>query len=53
MCIALSSRGGGPAGGPGTGSESFLKRTDAAVPPGTEHRHFDLDQELTHILAES
>ena len=28
-------------------------RTDAAVPPGTEHRHFDLDQELSHILAES
>lgn len=33
--------------------ESFLKRTDAAVPPGTEHRHFDLDTELSHILAES
>ena len=30
-----------------------LKRTDAAVPPGTEHRHFDLDTELSHILAES
>lgn len=38
---------------PARALESFLKRTDAAVPPGTEHRHFDLDTELSHILAES
>ncbi|WP_369228729.1 SsgA family sporulation/cell division regulator (plasmid) [Streptomyces sp. R39] len=38
---------------PARALESFIKRTHAAVPPGTEHHHFDLDQELSHILAES
>ncbi|MER5600592.1 SsgA family sporulation/cell division regulator [Streptomyces sp. NPDC002265] len=33
--------------------ESFLNQTNAAVPPGTEHQHFDLDAELARILAES
>ncbi|MFE2537804.1 SsgA family sporulation/cell division regulator [Streptomyces sp. NPDC059371] len=33
--------------------ESFLNQTNAAVPPGTEHRHFDLGAELARILAES
>jgi hypothetical protein len=54
VCIALSSpEGEALLEAPARALESFLKRTDAAVPPGTEHRHFDLDQELSHILAES
>jgi hypothetical protein len=31
---------------------SFLQRTDAAVPPGTEHQHLDLNSELAHIFAD-
>lgn len=31
--------------------ESFLTRTHAAVPPGTESDHLDLDDQLAHILA--
>jgi hypothetical protein len=54
VCIALSSpEGEALLEAPARALESFLKRTDAAVPPGTEHRHFDLDRELSHILAES
>jgi hypothetical protein len=54
VCIALSSpEGEALLEAPARALESFLKRTDAAVPPGTEHRHFDLDTELSHILAES
>ncbi|MFG2631921.1 SsgA family sporulation/cell division regulator [Streptomyces sp. NPDC048473] len=30
--------------------ELFVKRMDAAVPPGTEHRHVDLETELSHLL---
>ena len=45
VCIALSSpEGEALLEAPARALESFLKRTDAAVPPGTEHRHFDLDQ---------
>lgn len=29
----------------------FLQRTDAAVEPGAERRHIDLDTQLTHLLA--
>ncbi|MFG3206558.1 SsgA family sporulation/cell division regulator [Streptomyces sp. NPDC048192] len=32
---------------------SFLQRTDAAVPPGIEHEHLDVDSELAHIFADS
>ena len=47
VCIALSSpEGEALLEAPARALESFLKRTDAAVPPGTEHRHFDLDTEL-------
>ena len=45
VCIALSSpEGEALLEAPARALESFLKRTDAAVPPGTEHRHFDLDR---------
>ncbi|MET8029970.1 SsgA family sporulation/cell division regulator [Streptomyces avermitilis] len=30
--------------------ELFVKRMDAAVPSGTEHRHVDLETELSHLL---
>ncbi|MEV7320669.1 SsgA family sporulation/cell division regulator [Streptomyces sp. NPDC093970] len=29
----------------------FLRRTDALVPPGTEHVHLDLDAQLSEFLA--
>lgn len=32
--------------------KSFLKRTDAVVPPGTEHQHIDLDDLVVHLLAD-
>ncbi|GAA2881222.1 SsgA family sporulation/cell division regulator [Streptomyces mexicanus] len=31
---------------------AFLRRTDAAVPPGTEHEHLDMDGELALIFAD-
>ncbi|MYV54609.1 SsgA family sporulation/cell division regulator [Streptomyces sp. SID3212] len=53
VCVVLASPEGealleAPKGALG----AFLDRTDALVRPGTEHRHFDLDTELSHILAE-
>ncbi|MFJ8787950.1 SsgA family sporulation/cell division regulator [Streptomyces sp. NPDC102462] len=30
---------------------AFLHRTDALVPPGTEHRHIDLDRVVHHLTA--
>lgn len=35
---------------PAAAMESFLTRTCAAVPPGTESDHLDLDDQLAHIL---
>ncbi|MFF3905836.1 SsgA family sporulation/cell division regulator [Streptomyces sp. NPDC001848] len=32
---------------------SFLRRTDAIVPPGTEHRHIDLDDVVVRLTAGS
>ncbi|MFG2881119.1 SsgA family sporulation/cell division regulator [Streptomyces sp. NPDC048297] len=32
---------------------SFLARTDALVPPGTEHRHIDLDGIVERLTADS
>jgi len=54
VCIALSSpEGEALLEAPARALESFLKRTNAAVAPGAEHRYFDLDRELSQILAES
>jgi hypothetical protein len=54
VCIALTSEEGEALlHAPARVLESFLKRTDAAVPPGKEHGHLDLDQELSRFLAES
>ncbi|MFF3468339.1 SsgA family sporulation/cell division regulator [Streptomyces sp. NPDC002619] len=52
LCIALAS----PAGNalliaPAREVASFLQRTDALVPPGTEAAHLDLDTQLARILA--
>lgn len=54
VCIALSSpEGEALLEAPARALESFLKRTNAAVAPGAEHQHVDLDAELAQILAES
>ncbi|MGY1583945.1 SsgA family sporulation/cell division regulator [Streptomyces sp. MN13] len=54
VCIALNSEEGEALlHAPAKALESFLRRTDAAVPPGTEHGHLNLDQELSRFLAES
>lgn len=54
VCIALASEEGEALlHAPAKVLESFLRRTDAVVPPGTEHGHLNLDQELSRFLAES
>jgi hypothetical protein len=54
VCIALSSpEGEALLEAPARALESFLKRTNAAVPPGTEPRHYDIDAELAHLFAGS
>ncbi len=47
------SGGRGTARGPGAGPGVLPEADGRGRAPGTEHRHFDLDQELSHILAES
>ncbi|WP_306971829.1 SsgA family sporulation/cell division regulator [Streptomyces canus] len=50
VCIALGSpEGEALLEAPARALESFLKRTDAAVPPGTEHHHINVDS-LTNFL---
>ncbi|MEU3901676.1 SsgA family sporulation/cell division regulator [Streptomyces sp. NPDC045251] len=54
LCIALASEEGEALlHAPARVLEEFLERTEAVVPPGTEHRHLSFDQELSRILAES
>ncbi|MBQ0953864.1 SsgA family sporulation/cell division regulator [Streptomyces sp. RK76] len=54
VCIALTGEEGEALlHAPARVLEAFLSRTEAAVPPGTEHGHFCLDEELSHLLAES
>ncbi|MEU3735427.1 SsgA family sporulation/cell division regulator [Streptomyces sp. NPDC033538] len=54
VCIALTSEEGEALlHAPARVLEAFLKRTDAIVPPGTEHRHLSFDQELSRFLTES
>lgn len=54
VCIALASEEGEALlHAPAKVLESFLRRTDAAVPPGTEGGHLNLDLELSRFLAES
>ncbi|WP_190094682.1 SsgA family sporulation/cell division regulator [Streptomyces melanogenes] len=50
VCIALGSpEGEALLEAPARVLESFLKRTDTAVPPGTEHRHINVEN-LTNFL---
>jgi hypothetical protein len=52
VCIALSSpEGEALLEAPARALESFLRRTNNAVMPGTEHRFYDLDTELAHLFA--
>lgn len=52
VCIALSSpEGEALLEAPARALESFLRRTNTAVTPGTEHRFYDLDTELAHLFA--
>ncbi|MEU0228236.1 SsgA family sporulation/cell division regulator [Streptomyces sp. NPDC006284] len=54
VCIALTgAEGEALLHAPAKALEAFLKRTDAAVEPGAEHDHLDVDQELSRFLAES
>ncbi|MFI8169724.1 SsgA family sporulation/cell division regulator [Streptomyces sp. NPDC085931] len=54
VCITLSSpEGEALLEAPARALESFLKRTDAAVPPGTEHDYLCLDEQLSRLLTES
>ncbi|MBW8805025.1 MAG: sporulation protein SsgA [Catenulispora sp. 13_1_20CM_3_70_7] len=54
VCLALSSpEGEALLEAPARALESFLKRTNAAVPPGLEHRFYDLDAELMHLFADN
>ncbi|WP_406466403.1 SsgA family sporulation/cell division regulator [Streptomyces sp. NBC_01594] len=54
VCIALNPpHGEALLEAPAQALNSFLKRTDAVVPPGTEHRHLDLDTQLSRFLAGS
>ena len=54
VCLALSSpEGEALLEAPARALESFLKRTNAAVPPGLEHRVYDLDAELIHLFADN
>ncbi|MER7056617.1 SsgA family sporulation/cell division regulator [Streptomyces sp. NPDC000351] len=54
VCIALTSEEGEALlHAPARVLEAFLNRTEAVVPPGTEHGHLCLDEELSHLLAES
>jgi hypothetical protein len=54
VCIALSSpEGEALLEAPARALESFLKRTAAAVAPGSEYRYYDLDNELAHLFADS
>ncbi|WP_331763476.1 SsgA family sporulation/cell division regulator [Streptomyces anthocyanicus] len=54
VCIALApEEGEALLHAPAKVLESFVRRTDAAVPPGTEGGHLNLDQELSRFLAES
>lgn len=54
VCIALTGEEGEALlHAPARVLEAFLERTDAAVPPGAEHGHLDVDQELSRFLAES
>jgi len=54
VCIALNSEEGKALlHAPARVLEGFLERTTAAVPPGTEHDHLCLDEELSRLLAES
>ncbi|GJF26557.1 SsgA family sporulation/cell division regulator [Streptomyces sp. HO565] len=54
VCIALASEEGEALlHAPARVLKGFLERTEAAVPPGTEHGHLCLDEELSRLLAES
>jgi len=54
VCLALSSpEGEALLEAPARALESFLKRTNTAVPPGLEHRFYDLDAELVHLFADN
>ncbi|CAL9670507.1 Sporulation-specific cell division protein SsgB (plasmid) [Streptomyces sp. enrichment culture] len=54
VCIALTSEEGEALlHVPARVLERFLERTAAVVPPGTEHGHVCLDEELSRLLAES
>ncbi|MFC9165588.1 SsgA family sporulation/cell division regulator [Streptomyces fungicidicus] len=54
VCIALNSEEGKALlHAPARVLESFLERSAAAVPPGTEHGHLCLDEELSRLLTES
>ncbi|MFF8674216.1 SsgA family sporulation/cell division regulator [Streptomyces sp. NPDC015242] len=54
VCIALSTpEGEALLEAPVRALESFVKRTDAVVSPGTERDHLCLDEQLTRLLAES
>ncbi|MZE73874.1 SsgA family sporulation/cell division regulator [Streptomyces sp. SID5789] len=53
VCISLESQEGRALlHAPARSLEAFLKRAEAAVPPGTEHEYLDIDQELSALLAE-
>ncbi|MFI9730954.1 SsgA family sporulation/cell division regulator [Streptomyces sp. NPDC052092] len=53
VCIALTSEEGEALlHAPTRVLEAFLKRTETAVPSGTECNHFCLDAELSHLLTE-
>ncbi|MFE7961234.1 SsgA family sporulation/cell division regulator [Streptomyces sp. NPDC057413] len=53
VCIALTSQEGEALLHAPRVLEGFLERTAAAVPPGAEHGHLRLDEELSRLLAES
>ncbi len=51
ICIALSSpEGYARLEAPARALQSFLARTNAAVPPGAEHQYYDLEAELDQLL---
>lgn len=53
VCIALSSpEGQALLEAPARALKAFLNRTNAAVRPGTEHQHCDLDGELDQLLTD-
>ncbi|MFJ8158528.1 SsgA family sporulation/cell division regulator [Streptomyces sp. NPDC094468] len=54
ICISLSSdTGEALLEAPARALASFLRRTQAAVPPGTESQHIDVNDAIVHLLADS